>query len=183
MTDAAAESGGPNEEAATASLVKAAQSGDSAAFGILYGRFGSLVHGVLLAHAPLDEVPDLVHDVFLHAMARLSSLRDPMAFGAWLSQIARNMARMKSRSGLRLVPLDDSIAATPDSAEVGLDADRVLAALRSLPESYRETLVMRLVEGMSGAQISERTGLTPGSVRVNLHRGMQMLRQKLGGTR
>jgi RNA polymerase sigma-70 factor (ECF subfamily) len=55
----------------------------------------------------------------------------------------------------------------------------VLEAVRQLPEAYRETLLMRLVEGMSGAEISERTGLTPGSVRVNLHRGMALLREKL----
>jgi RNA polymerase sigma-70 factor (ECF subfamily) len=40
-------------------------------------------------------------------------------------------------------------------------------------------LILRLVEGMSGQEIAERTGHTPGSVRVNLHRGMQMLREKL----
>ena len=42
--------------------------------------------------------------------------------------------------------------------------------------------MLRLVEGMSGPEISARTGLTHGSVRVNLHRGMQMLRDALGGS-
>jgi RNA polymerase sigma-70 factor (ECF subfamily) len=60
------------------------------------------------------------------------------------------------------------------------EALSVLAAIRRLPEAYRETLVLRLVEGMTGPEIAGRTGLTPGSVRVNLHRGMQMLREALG---
>jgi RNA polymerase sigma-70 factor, ECF subfamily len=60
------------------------------------------------------------------------------------------------------------------------EAKEILAAIRSLPEAYRETLVLRLVEGMTGLEISEQTGLTPLSVRVNLHRGMKLLRQKLG---
>ena len=55
-----------------------------------------------------------------------------------------------------------------------------LAAIRSLPEAYRETLVLRLVEGMTGPEIAARTGLTPGSVRVNLHRGLAQLKEKLG---
>ena len=38
---------------------------------------------------------------------------------------------------------------------------------------------MRLVEGLTGPEIAERTGLTPGSVRVNLHRGIQLLRERL----
>jgi RNA polymerase sigma-70 factor (ECF subfamily) len=59
-------------------------------------------------------------------------------------------------------------------------AHEILAAIRSCPEAYKETLVLRLVEGMTGPEIAERTGLTPDSVRVNLHRGMKLLRQKLG---
>ena len=59
-------------------------------------------------------------------------------------------------------------------------ANKPIKAIRDLPEAYRETLVLRLVEGMSGPEIAERTGLTPASVRVNLHRGMKLLREKLG---
>jgi RNA polymerase sigma-70 factor (ECF subfamily) len=60
------------------------------------------------------------------------------------------------------------------------EASEVLEIIRALPEAYRETLVLRLVEGMTGPEIAERTGLRPGSVRVNLHRGMALLRQRLG---
>jgi RNA polymerase sigma-70 factor (ECF subfamily) len=56
----------------------------------------------------------------------------------------------------------------------------VLAAVRTLPEAYRETLMLRLVEGLSGPEIAEKTGMTSASVRVNLHRGMKQLREKLG---
>ena len=59
-------------------------------------------------------------------------------------------------------------------------AAEILELIRSLPEAYRETLVLRLVEGMTGPEIAERTGLTAASVRVNLHRGMKQLREKLG---
>ena len=60
------------------------------------------------------------------------------------------------------------------------EAREILTAIRSLTETYRETLVLRLVEGMTGAEIAEQTGLTPESVRVNLHRGMKLLKEKLG---
>lgn len=178
--DATEKSPTDSDRTETARLVKSAQAGDRDAFGALYNRYGALVHGVLLAHASRDDVADLVQDVFLHAMARIGTIRDPMAFGAWISQVTRNMAKMKSRSGLKLVSLDESIASEAASPDAGLDAERVFTALRSLPETYRETLMLRLVEGMSGAQIAGRTGLTPGSVRVNLHRGMEILRARLG---
>ena len=59
-------------------------------------------------------------------------------------------------------------------------AEEILAIIRTLPDAYRETLVLRLVEGMTGPEIAARTGLTAASVRVNLHRGMKLLRTKLG---
>ena len=55
-----------------------------------------------------------------------------------------------------------------------------LEAIQNLPDAYRETLVLRFVEGMTGPEIAVRTGLTPASVRVNLHRGVKLLRQKMG---
>lgn len=61
------------------------------------------------------------------------------------------------------------------------EAARALRAIRELPDTYRETLIMRLVEGLSGPEIAERTGMTPDSVRVHLHRGMKLLRERLGG--
>jgi RNA polymerase sigma-70 factor (ECF subfamily) len=59
-------------------------------------------------------------------------------------------------------------------------AKEVLDFIRQLPDAYRETLVLRFVEGMTGPEIAVRTGLTPASVRVNLHRGMKLLRAKMG---
>jgi RNA polymerase sigma-70 factor (ECF subfamily) len=160
-------------------LVAAAREGDRAAFGRLYDRFFPMVHGLLLARVPRADVDDLVQDAFLQAMRRLGSLRRAQAFGPWLAAIARNRARDHWRRGDDTVELPEELAG---SAHPEGEAMTVLAAIRRLPEAYRETLVLRLVEGMTGPEIAERTGLTPGSVRVNLFRGMQMLRVALGGS-
>jgi RNA polymerase sigma-70 factor, ECF subfamily len=160
-------------------LVRSAQRGDRNAFGVLYTRFAAYVHGLLLAYVLPEDAADLVHDVFLHALDKLAALREPAAFGGWIGQITRNMAKMTLRSRIELVSLDDQLPA-PSEPAPDADGGAVLAAIRSLPEAYREPLLLRLVEGMSGNEIAERTGLTTGSVRVNLHRGMALLKQKLG---
>jgi RNA polymerase sigma-70 factor (ECF subfamily) len=67
----------------------------------------------------------------------------------------------------------------PGGDPIDADTFAVLDIVRKLPEAYRDTLLMRVVEEMSGAEIAERSGLTPASVRVNLHRGMKLLREKL----
>jgi RNA polymerase sigma-70 factor (ECF subfamily) len=139
-----------------------------------------MVHGLVLARVPHRDVDDIVQDVFLAAFERLPSLREPAAFGGWLAAIARNRAVDYHRSSLQIAEATE--VAGPDGREQE-DAAAVLAAIRALPDAYRETLMLRLVEGMTGPEIAARTGLTPGSVRVNLHRGMMKLRAALGGPR
>jgi RNA polymerase sigma-70 factor (ECF subfamily) len=158
-------------------LVEAARRGDRDAFGKLYDLYARMVHGILLARVPRSDADDLVHDVFLLAMRKLHRLRDGTAFGAWLAAIARNRANDFHRRTRRSETLPQDIACE-DPAET--EAKDILDAIRDLPESYRETLILRLVEGMSGSEIAARTELTPGSVRVNLCRGMKLLREKLG---
>lgn len=165
-----------------AALVRASQQGQRDAFGQLYQRYARLVHGILLARVPAIEAEDLVHEVFLRALPRLHSLRETARFGAWLAAITRNMAKdYYRRPRVQIECTEDSAdasAAPSDQAEAR-EAAEILECVRSLPEAYRETLILRLVEGMTGPEIAAKTGLSHGSVRVNLNRGMQQLREKL----
>jgi RNA polymerase sigma-70 factor, ECF subfamily len=167
-----------------AALVRASQQGHRDAFGQLYQRYARVVHGILLGKVPRLEVEDLVHEVFLRALPRLGSLREASRFGGWLAAITRNMANDYHRqTRVQIESHEDSrgadVATAPNSNTETRDAAEILESVRSLPEAYRETLILRLVEGMTGPEIAARTGLSPGSVRVNLHRGMQQLRARL----
>ncbi|HEY0323015.1 MAG TPA: sigma-70 family RNA polymerase sigma factor [Pyrinomonadaceae bacterium] len=162
-----------------ASLVESVRLGDRDAFGKLYNRYSPMVHGILLARVPRSEVDDLVQDIFLVALKRLHTLRDANAFGAWLAMITRNRAMDFYRQTRETEELPEDIVGR---SFLDAEAREVLAVIRQLPEAYRETLVLRLVEGMTGPEIAQRTGLKPESVRVNLHRGMKILRERLGIT-
>ena len=159
-------------------LVRAALAGDESAFTRLYDRYARVVHGVLLARVDRQDVEDLVQDVFLTAWRRLEDLRDPAAFGGWIAMIARNRATDAHRRATEFVELPADLP-SPGAASAEAEANAALAAIRALPDAYRETLMLRLVGGLTGPEIAARTGLTPASVRVNLHRGMKMLRGKL----
>ena len=160
-----------------AGTIGAAATGDRDAFAVLYADYFRMVHAVLIGRVPRRDVDDLVQDVFLVAFTRLKGLREPAAFGGWLATIARNRATDHLRRSHELVELPDEM---PGGDPIEAETFAVLEAVKQLPEAYRDTLLMRLVEGMTGAEISERSGLTAGSVRVNLHRGMALLREKLG---
>jgi RNA polymerase sigma-70 factor (ECF subfamily) len=173
-----------SEPSVDAAWVAAARDGDRAAFGQLYQRYARMVHGVLLAKVPVGEVDDLVQDVFIRALRRLSTLREPASFGAWLAAIARNVASDYHRRSVPEEALTDD--AFENEIQCGMSsgdqdglAAAILDAVMSLSEAYRETVILRLVEGMTGPEIAAHTGMTHGSVRVNLHRGMEQLRAKL----
>jgi RNA polymerase sigma-70 factor (ECF subfamily) len=160
-----------------AALVAAVRAGDRDAFSRLYDTYGRMVHGILLARVPYAEVDDLAQDVFLTAFRKLDTLRDDGSFGAWIAMIARNRAMDFHRRSRETTEVTEAVAQT--HATQG-EAMEVLNIIRLLPEAYREPMILRFVEGMTGPEIAERTGLAPASVRVNIHRGMKMLREKMG---
>jgi RNA polymerase sigma-70 factor (ECF subfamily) len=162
-----------------ARLVRAALRGDGGALDQLYRRFGRTVHGVLLARLGREDAEDVFHDVFVHAFVHLAELKEPAAFGGWICAIARRRAIDHVRRLRPTEPLEDRYA-SPDRPDVTAEARAALDAIQALPEAYRETLTLRLVEGLSGPEIAALTDLTPESVRVNLHRGFRLLRERLG---
>lgn len=166
-----------DEAAPDAAVIRAVLAGDRDQYGRLYSIYAPLVHGIVLARVPRSEADDLVQDIFLHALRKLNTLRDHNAFGPWIGMIARNRAMDFHRRSHETVEVTDDLKGS-DATEN--KAQEILEIIRSLPAAYCETLVLRLVEGMTGPEIAQRTGLTPASVRVNLHRGMKLLRNKLG---
>ena len=165
------------DEPIEVALVRAVLAGQHDRYGRLYEMYAPLVHGILLARVPRDEVADLVQDIFLHALRKLHTLRDAKSFGPWIAMISRNRAMDFHRASRETIEVTEQTAVEKPRDRT---AHEVLNLIRELPDAYRETLVLRFVEGMTGPEIAERTGLKPESVRVNLHRGMKLLREKLG---
>jgi RNA polymerase sigma-70 factor (ECF subfamily) len=157
-------------------LVLAVRRGEEGAFDRLYARWAPVVQGLLLARAPRSAVDDLIQEVFLTVHRKLPSLRDPRAFPGWICTIARSRAADYHRREPATEALPETLE---DGREPSEETVAVFAAVASLPDAYRETMMLRLVEGLTGPEIAAATGLTPGSVRVNLHRGMQLLRAAL----
>jgi RNA polymerase sigma-70 factor (ECF subfamily) len=159
---------GPGEQAAR----------ERRTFERVHAEHRALVHGVVLAMVGPARTEDLVQTVFLKALKAWREQGPAENPGAWLRTIARNAARDALRGRPRERQLDDETAATPSPR---IEAREILEQVLALPDAYREPLILRLVEGMTGPEIAARTGLTPGSVRVNLCRGMKLLRARLQG--
>ena len=164
-----------------AAMFEQCRRGEADSFGPIYHRFVRVVHGIVLAGVGPAEAEDLTQEVFMKVHRGISTVRDSEALPGWICTVARNavtdLVRHHQRRPRHLHLVEEPAEEAPmEDRELG---ERVLALIRGLPESYRETLVLRLVEGLTGPEIAARTGMTHGSVRVNLSRGMSQLRPLL----
>ncbi len=159
--------------------VQDARRGSQTAFAWLHRTFAPLVYAIHLGMTSRARAEELTQETFVIAFGRLDQLRDAASFGPWIAMIARRNRPHGDVDERDLAEVDEPVW-TGTGPESVAQADEALRAIRQLPEAYRETLILRLVEGLSGPEIANLTGLTPSSVRVNLHRGMTQLRQVLG---
>ncbi|MDB5312954.1 MAG: polymerase sigma factor, sigma-70 family, partial [Gemmataceae bacterium] len=183
--------GGCMSETDTA-LVLRAREGDRAAFEELIRRTSRLVFARLyLDTGSVHRAEDLCQETLLLAYRSLRRLTDPARFRPWLLAIAGNVLIDATRRDTRLKraappPSDTPLSAVPavgpspdEAAEREELRGRVLAVLRSLPEEYRLPITLRYITGADYDTIGLQLGLTNGSLRGLLHRGLKMLRDRL----
>ena len=176
-------------------LVGRAQRGEHAAFEELVRRTSRLVFARLfLETGDSHQSEDLLQETLLTAYRTLGQLTKPDKFRSWLLKIAQNLAidaarresRKKRTPEPQIVKLrQDAVAMLrpEEHAEKEELRQQVLAVLRELPEEYRLPLTLRYLVGADYDTIQAQMGLSNGSLRGLLHRGMRRMRaemQKVG---
>jgi RNA polymerase sigma-70 factor (ECF subfamily) len=129
---------------------------------------------------------DVCQDAFVYALERIDDCRQPARFGAWLMQIVRSRShnhRRDSKAG-RSVALEEAHLVSreppPDrEAERAQLRERLLAALRELPEDRAAVLLLHDLEGWTHREIADRLELPPGTIRSHLHHARRRLRERL----
>jgi RNA polymerase sigma-70 factor (ECF subfamily) len=178
-----------------ATLVRRAQGGERGAFEELVRRTSRLVFARLyLETGDAHLAEDLLQETLLRAYHAIGRLNHPATLRTWLLTIAQNVltdsvrreGRKKRAAPARAGP--DSLASVPgrspspdEEAAQAEEREQVLAVLRSLPEEYRLPLTLRYIAGADYEAIETQLGLSNGSLRGLLHRGLRMLRSRLGG--
>lgn len=180
-----------------AELLERLRAGDEAAFEQLVREQTPILLRVAgrLLHSD-DEARDAVQDAFIAAFRGLPRFRGESRLGTWIYRIAVNaaLARLRARAGADEVSLDEWLprfsddghaaeAAEPWPADAGPERrevrERVRQAIDRLPETHRTVLVLRDIEELSTDEAAEALGITPGAVKVRLHRARQALRTLL----
>jgi RNA polymerase sigma-70 factor (ECF subfamily) len=163
-------------------LVSAARH-DPEAFGPLYRRHLPGVYRYLAARAASpEEAADLTQQVFLHAFRALGRYRDGTGgFAPWLFRIARNAATDASRRRRPAAPLDEFVvepSLTPEASALALERlQQFRTAIRSLPAQKQDLLALRFAAGLSSREIGAVVGKSESSVKKQLTRTIQSLKE------
>jgi RNA polymerase sigma-70 factor (ECF subfamily) len=177
-------------------LVRQARGGDKGAFTELFARYEGRIFGyVYRMVGERDWAEDIAQEAFIRAHQKLGRLGPPYDFKSWVYRIASNLAIDELRRRREEVPLPDwdaGEASAPEpadrhreghpeeQAEVAEVRDRVWRALHQLPDSYREVLLLREMEGLSYGEIASAAGISLDNVKVTLHRARLRFRDLYG---
>ena len=161
-------------------VVALACTGDRKAFAELVQRRQSWIRNLMRrCCGDLTLADDLAQQVFLQAWQKISHLRQPNRFGAWLKRLAINVWLQQLRKNDVMRDTDEyseTGLAQRDTTGVAMDLDRALATLSN---RVRLCIVLSYHEGMTHGEIVEHTKLPLGTVKSNIRRGTQRLQEQL----
>lgn len=175
-------------------LVQSLTGGDDGALHALMERHGRWVRGVVFSVlGDHDDLDDVCQQVWLSVWRNSRSLQDAAKWRAWLYRLARNVALDAGRRKTHRRRLWQRVKnyLRPPASAPPVDRDliareqhqRVLDAIGSMSEAYRQVFVMRHLEGLSYADIAKVTGLSVEGVETRLVRARRLLKGRLMGNR
>lgn len=146
-----------------------------------------------------DDAADVVQEVFLKCYRRIGSFRWDAQFSTWLYRITvnevknhwqRDRRRRTNKTCSFQTPVEEGGLTLEEVLPCGQPGPRRLASgqelhrllltqLNSLPDSYRETLVLRYLEELSYREIAQALDCSMSIVKSRIHRGRKMLREKM----
>jgi RNA polymerase sigma-70 factor (ECF subfamily) len=193
------------EESSAAELkfIERLKNGDASAFNLLVRERSGEIYGLLYRLTEnAEEARDLTQETFLRAFQNIEHFRGEANLRTWIYRIAINQARnrwrwWRRRGRASTVSLDSSDhrgqplilslradrSSNPEHVTLSRERESALtAALKSLANAYRETVILRDIEGFSYEEIANTLEISVGTVKSRLARGRLELRRKLEGS-
>jgi RNA polymerase sigma-70 factor (ECF subfamily) len=162
---------------------------DKRAFGELYERYAKKVYGYIFYRTGNHhDAEDLTARVFHRALVHMQTYQDRgVPFQAWLYRIAHNLVANwhRDRNRRKVVPLDEFVAmglraeAPEATTEAQDEQDRLVEAIRRLPEDRQQLLILKFVDKLSNQEIGEIMDRSEGAIKSLYHRTLLALRDEL----
>lgn len=176
------------------------KNGDAEAFDTLITRYSGDIYSLLcrMTDDP-DEARDLTQETFLSALKAIRSFRGEAELKTWLFRIALNHSRnrfrwWKRRKRSETMSIDKTIgdgtmtvgdtladnSESPERAVLRRERQRrLIKMLNTLPEVFREAIVLCDIEGLGYEEIAKAVGISVGTVKSRIARGRDLLRKRL----
>ncbi len=165
----------------TEQVVSAAQQGDPRAITMLVS--GSHAHVQRFAHtlcSTPEDAEDAAQEALIVLYRKIGTLRVAAALGSWMFQIVRNECIRRMRLALRRPIATATVEpSAEDAALARLEIERIVESVAALPPEQRAVLVLRDIQGLSGAATAQTLGLSRAAMKSRLHRGRKTLRSRL----
>ena len=181
-------------------FVERLRAGEAEAFDILITRYSGDIYSLLYRMTEdAEEAKDLTQETFLSAFKAIRSFRGEAELKTWLFRIALNHSRNRFRWWKRRkrsetvsiekplgegnVTLGDTLAddcESPEEAVMRLERQRrLIKMLNTLPDVFREAIVLCDIEGLGYEEIARAVGISIGTVKSRIARGRELLRKRL----
>ncbi len=170
----------PTKSRFSVELIQSAHYGDPAAIASLLTLTQPDIRRYAQRTCRIDDIDDAVQESLWLLSRRIGSLRKLTSFSAWLFKIVKRQCLWLSRRNVAQSSLDDiendlAFANRPDH-DLRID---LVCAIQSLPEHYRQIVLMRDVEELTINEIAASLTLSRESVKARLHRARGLLREYL----
>lgn len=173
-------------------LVCAARQGDKEALQLLLGRNWAWLKGLAYSIVgDANDVDDVLQDICVRVISKIDTLREPERFRPWLAILARRQAlRYRQQKAQRPISWDEELADQHcdktaqrllENLEQKEQYERILQALNSLPEKYREAFILEYVHDLTYGQIAEILDIPFTTVQIRLVRARRMILDKVSG--
>ncbi len=158
------------------------QTGDAAAFRVLFDRYETRVHGFILRKTGDPELAaDLYQETFLKVYRARSTWTPGRPFRPWLFGIAANTTRDHARRQRRR-PHEVELSAWQGTSETPDHTSRMHLedALQQLPETLKDAFLLGAVEGFDHNEVAAQLAISPDNARARVSRARAWLRERLG---
>lgn len=162
-------------------LIGRVLAGDLDAFGPLVARYQEAVYRLAWSIVgDFAAAEDVAQEAFIAAYRRLSQLRDPAAFPAWLRRIAVNSARMwlRKESSRQSTGEVDEVVRSAEGGARGFRGE-IAAIVASLPAQKRQVAVLCYVNGVSRKEAARFLGISEVALRKRLHDAKRLLQRRI----
>lgn len=166
-------------------LALRAKQGNREAYMALYHRYLSKVYNRVQSRVPPEMVEDVTQEIFIAVLRSISGFRLEARFNTWLYTIVnRQIAefyRQRARGNVSAISLDDMEGGEPAYEYEGLEeAAAIQKALNTIPEHYRDIVMMRFIDGLSFNEIADQRHQSLEAVKSLFRRAIQAIRDEIG---